>query len=122
MILAVAVGLAAGLGAVCRYVLNQLVQHRLGTGLPVGTFAVNMTGSLLLGLITGLAMHHGLPSGPTVTLSAGFCSGYTTWSTFSYETVALAESDALLAAAGNLVASVAVGLLAAAAGLGLALL
>ena len=87
---------------------------------PLGTLIVNVTGSLLLGLVTGLAIHHGLPTGPAVVLSAGFCSGYTTWSTFSYETLALAETGALLEAAGNIVGSVAAGLAAAAIGFALA--
>lgn len=122
MILTVVVGLAAGLGAVVRYVVDQLIEARHDTVFPFGTFTVNVTGSLLLGLVSGLAMHHGLPTGPTIALSAGFCSGYTTWSTFAYETLALVETGALLEAAGNVLASVAAGLTAAAAGFGLALL
>jgi CrcB protein len=69
-----------------------------------------------------LATHHGLPTGPTVVLSAGFCSGYTTWSTYAWESLALAETGALLQAAANLVGSLVLGLAAAVAGLGLALL
>ncbi len=116
------VGLAAGAGAVARCVLDQLVQRRPFGPLPLGTLVVNVSGSLLLGLVTGLALHHGLPDGPTVVLSAGFCSGYTTWSTFSFETVGLAEAGPRRAAAANVVLSVALGALAAAAGLGLGLL
>ena len=47
------------------------MQQQHDAGFPYGTFAVNVTGSFLLGLLTGLALHHGLPDGPTVTLSAG---------------------------------------------------
>lgn len=122
MTLALLVGLAAGFGAVARYTLDRAIQHRFTTVFPVGTFTVNVTGSLLLGLVTGLAAHHGLPADPTVVLSAGFCSGYTTWSTYAYETLALAETRALRAATANLVLSVAVGLAAAGAGFALALL
>ena len=122
MILAVVVGLAAGAGAVCRYLLDQLVEHRHESDFPYGTFVVNVTGSFLLGLVTGLSLHSGLGSDATVALSAGFCGGYTTWSTFAYEIVALAEGGELGVAAANLVGSLGLGLIAAAGGLGLALL
>ena len=120
--LAVLVGLAAGLGALARYVADAVIQHQHDSVFPFGTLSVNVSGSLLLGLCTGLAAHHGLPAGAAVVLSAGLCAGYTTWSTFSYETIALAETGALLAAAGNVVLSLAAGLAAAGAGFGLALL
>jgi CrcB protein len=121
VILTLAVGLASGLGALARYLLDQVIQHQHDSVFPFGTFTVNVTGSLLLGLVTGLSVHHGLPRGPAVALSAGFCSGYTTWSTFSYETLALAETGALRQAAANIVASVAAGIAAAAGGFALAL-
>lgn len=122
MILALAVGLAASVGAVARYVLDQLVQQRHESIFPWGTFIINVTGALLLGLVTGLALHHGLPTTPTVVLSAGFAGGYTTWSTWAWESLALAESGALLEASLNIAGSLATGLLAAATGLWLALL
>src|SRR5664279_4340867 len=87
---------------------------------PWGTFAINITGSLLLGLVTGLALHHGLAHRPTVVLSAGFTGGYTTWSTWAWESLVLAEDGSLLEAGANIGASLVVGVLAAAAGLGLA--
>ena len=120
--LALAVTLAAGLGAVARYLLDQVVTHRTDSSLPWGTGAVNITGSLLLGLVTGLSVHHGLPTDPTVVLSAGFAGGYTTWSTWLWESLALAETGALAEAAANLVGSLALGLGAAGVGFGLALL
>jgi CrcB protein len=122
VIVTVLVGLAAGFGAVARYVTDRVVQHQHDSEFPYGTFLVNATGSLLLGLISGLAAHHGLTSGPAVVASAGFCGGFTTWSTFAYETAALAETGALREAAVNVAGSVTVGLLAATAGFGLALL
>src|SRR3954465_11836478 len=105
MILAVVVGLAAGLGAVCRYLLDQLVGHQHDTDFPYGTLVVNVTGSFLLGLVTGLSLHSGLGNDAAVTLSAGFCGGYTTWSTFAYQSVALAGGGAPVAAAAHLGAS-----------------
>jgi CrcB protein len=68
VILAVAVGLAAALGAVCRYALDLVIQHRHDSILPWGTFTINASGSLLLGLVTGLGLHHGLPHAATVVL------------------------------------------------------
>lgn len=78
-----------------------------------------MTGSLLLGLITGLALHHGLSRAARIVLGTGFCGAYTTFSTFTFETVRLVEEGALAEAfrntAGTLVAC------GAAAALGLVL-
>lgn len=120
--LAVAVALAAGSGAVLRYLVDQFVYRRIRGDFPFGTVVVNITGSFLLGLVTGLAAHHGLPHTPTLIIGTGFAGGYTTLSTWAWETVTLAESGELLEASGNVLGSFAAGLAAAAAGLGLALL
>jgi CrcB protein len=120
--LTLAVALAAGAGAVLRYVLDQIVQHRTRGDFPYGTVVVNVSGSFLLGLVTGLALHHGLPTTTTVVIGAGFAGGYTTLSTWAWETIALTETGDLLEASVNVVGSFAAGLAAASAGLGLALL
>ena len=86
--------IAAGsaLGGVGRYLVGGLVQRLLDTTFPAGTLLVNLTGSFLLGLFLRYALET-----PTLTpelrafLPIGFCGGYTTFSTFSYETVALLE-------------------------------
>lgn len=122
MILAVAVGLAAAVGAVCRYVLDQFVQHQHDQTFPWGTFVINVSGSLLLGLVLGLGVHHGLPAAASTIVGAGFAGGYTTWSTYLWESLALAETGALGEASVNILGSLAAGLAAAAAGFGLALL
>ena len=57
--------------------------------LPVGTLIVNGSGSLLLGLLTGLALYHGLGGRYLAVVGVGLCGGYTTWSTASWETVHL---------------------------------
>jgi len=105
-------------GAVARYLLDRAVADRAQGVFPWGTLVINLTGSLLLGVITGLALHHGLPKAGKIVLGTGFCGAYTTFSTFSFETVRLLEEGALNEAfrnaAGTLVAC------AAAATLGLA--
>jgi CrcB protein len=122
MWLATAVSLVAAVGAVSRYLLDQTVQHWhrsrwAGGTFPWGTFVINVSGSFLLGLFTGLALHHGLSSAGLAILGSGFCAGFTTFSTWMWETVALAESGAVTKAAANLVGAVATGLVAAALGL-----
>ena len=120
--LTLAVALAAGAGAVLRYVVDQFVQYRARGDFPYGTVVVNITGSFLLGLVTGLALHHGLTDTATMVIGVGLAGGYTTLSTWAWETVALAETGDLLEASVNIVGSFAAGMAASAAGLGLALL
>lgn len=117
-----AIAAAAGVGAVLRYLVDQVIHHRTRGDFPYGTLTINITGSLLLGLTTGLALHHGLPLTPTLIIGTGFAGGYTTLSTWAWETMALAGHREWLAASANIVGSFAAGLAAAAAGLGLALL
>lgn len=90
ILLAVAGGGAAG--SLARYVIGAAVQGRAGSGFPVGTLVVNITGSLLLGFLMRLLLDSSLAS-PTVRLmlTTGFCGGYTTFSTFAYETARLIE-------------------------------
>jgi CrcB protein len=121
-VITVVVAIAASLGAVSRYLLDREVQRRHASVLPVGTFVVNVSGSCLLGLVTGLGLHHGWSSDAVTVIGVGLLGGYTTWSTFTWESFALTEQGALSAAMVNVVASIVVGLAAAAAGLGLALI
>jgi fluoride exporter len=120
MMLAVEVSAVAALGAVCRYLLDLTIQWRHERTFPFGTLTINCLGSLVLGLITGLALHHGLGSSTTAIVGIGFCGGFTTFSTWTWESLALAQSDAIGEAAANVLGSVVLGLAAAAAGLGLA--
>lgn len=115
-----AVSAAAGAGAVLRYVVDRTVARRTGGDWPLGTFVINVAGSLLLGILVGLSLHHGLGATPLDIAGAGFAGGFTTLSTWAWETVALAETSEWFGAAVNVGASIAAGLLAAAAGLGLA--
>jgi CrcB protein len=116
------VAVAAGVGAVMRYVVDEIVEHRTRSPFPTGTLVVNVTGSFVLGLVTGLALHHGLGTHSTAIAGAGFAGGYTTFSTWAWESLALNEDGLAWHAVGNVAGSIAAGLLAAAAGLGIALL
>jgi fluoride exporter len=111
---------AAAIGAPARYLLDGWVRGRTGGSFPWGTFAVNMTGCLALGLLTGLGLYHGLGATTRTMIGTGGLGAYTTFSTLSFETVRLAEDGApdraLLNAAGSLL----LGLAAAATGLALA--
>lgn len=118
MRLALAVSLAGGVGAVLRYVVDVLVQHRTGAELPYGTLVVNVTGSFLLGLLVGLVPADP-PSDAAVVLGAGVLGGYTTLSTWAWESLALARTAALGRALLNVAGSFAAGLAAAVAGLAL---
>jgi CrcB protein len=111
---------AAATGAPARYLLDGFVQDRTGGEHPWGTTLVNVSGAFLLGLVAGLGIYHGLGSDVRFVAGTGFCGAYTTFSTFSYETVRLVEAGARRAAARNVVLNTGGGLLAAAVGLFLA--
>ena len=114
------VGLAGALGALARYAVHHAVQSRVSGLFPYGTVVVNVTGAFVLGLVTGLFLYHGLAPDARVVVGTGFLGAYTTFSSFSYETVGLLRDGAPVAALVNAFGSVAVGLIAAAAGLGMA--
>ena len=113
---------AGGVGACARYLVDGVVLDRTSGELPAGTFVVNVTGSLLLGFLAGLVLYHAFPATPKIELGTGFCGGYTTFSTFTYETIRLAEERQMGAALRVLVAGLIVPAAAAALGLALATL
>jgi CrcB protein len=116
-LLVLAVAVAGGLGAVARLVLDGVLRSRVAINFPLGTTVINVTGSFLLGLVTGLALAHGLPVEWRAILGTGFLGGYTTFSTASYETVRLAQQRRYRAAFVNGFGMLVLAL--AAAGLGL---
>ncbi|MGH9243456.1 MAG: fluoride efflux transporter CrcB [Acidimicrobiales bacterium] len=89
-----AIAVAAAAGAVARYLLDRLIQQRTEAVFPLGTLTVNITGSAALGFLTGLALYHGLAPAPPAIIGTGFVGSYTTFSTFTYETVRLIEDGA----------------------------
>ncbi len=119
MIALLGVMLAGAVGAPARLLVDQMVSARRPGRFPWGTFVVNASGALLLGVITGVALYHGLGDVPKTVIGTGFFGAFTTFSTFSFETVRLVEEGEGRAAVRNLTGSLIVGLLAAALGLGL---
>ncbi|WP_432562501.1 fluoride efflux transporter FluC [Kineococcus sp. SYSU DK003] len=117
----VLLALAGGLGAACRFALDGAVRARFPSQFPWGVLVVNVLGSFLLGLLTGLVLDGADPAWRLV-LGVGFCGGFTTFSTAMTDTVRLVREGALRPAAGNLVGSLALTVLAAAFGLGLGVL
>ncbi len=113
---------AGGLGAALRFIVDGLVRARVRAALPVGTMLINTTGSLLLGFLAGLVLAHQAPSALQNILGTGFLGGYTTFSTASFESVRLVQSGRIGLALLNGMGTMVVCVLAAAAGLGLALL
>ncbi|AXK34141.1 fluoride efflux transporter CrcB [Streptomyces armeniacus] len=108
--------LGGAVGAPLRYLTDRAVQRRHATVFPWGTFAVNVAGCLLLGLVAGAGAAGAASSQVQLLVGTGLCGALTTYSTFSYETLRLAEDGAGLLAAANVAAAVTAGLGAAFAG------
>ena len=89
-------------GSVARYWLAGIVQGVAGAGFPSGTLVVNILGSFVIGLVMSLSLDRGLLGDDLrILLTTGFCGGFTTMSTFSYETLALLRDGEQLLALGN---------------------
>jgi len=112
-----ALSAAGGAGAALRFVVDGVVKARIRIAYPLGTTLINITGSFLLGLVTGLALSHVLPAEWRLILGTGFLGGYTTFSTASFETVRLAQDGRYVASAINGFGMLAGALLAAGLGL-----
>ena len=106
------VAVFGGLGAVARLVMERGVRRQLAMTFPIGTVTVNVTGALLLGLVSGLAASHEIAT----LIGTGFLGAYTTFSGWMLETRSLAEQKHWRTAAANIAISVVLGLAAAAAG------
>lgn len=113
------VAIGGGLGSVGRFWLGGAVARLTGIGFPWGTILINIAGSLLIGCFA--AMTTGMRQGEDLRafLMAGLCGGFTTFSAFSLQTVELLRDGQIAAAAANILGSVILCSLAAAAGLAL---
>jgi CrcB protein len=110
-ILLVAIG--GGIGSVARYLTSVWAAERLGADFPFGTLIVNVVGCYIIGLFMILATEKDLvPNHWRLLVASGFLGGLTTFSSFSYETLKLAQEGAWPSAAANLAANLTTGLLA----------
>jgi len=109
--------IGGGVGSALRYILGKFLNSP-ETGIPYGTFSANILGSLLIGIILGLAAKNDtLDSNQTLILATGFCGGFTTFSTFAYENHVLLRSGDFTNFAIYTIASFVVGFLAVFLGL-----
>jgi CrcB protein len=120
MMIVLGIAVAGAIGAPARYLVERAISARSRHRFPIGTFVVNVSGSFVLGFVTGLALYHAFGSTPRTLIGTGFCGAYTTFSAFAYETVVLVEARAYRAAAANVALSALVPALAAGAGIALA--
>lgn len=112
-----ALALAGGVGAAARLFVDGHLRGQVKLAYPFGTTLINVTGSFLLGLSTGLAISFVLPEEWQLILGGGLLGGYTTFSTASFETVRLAQDRRYLAALTNGIGMLIASVLAAGLGL-----
>lgn len=115
------IGLGGFFGAIARYLVDGVVSERTAaSAFPFGTLVINVSGAFVLGLLATLAIERSvLPSDIRGPVMIGFLGAYTTFSTFTLETLRLMEAGSWVLAAGNVVGSVVLGLVAVAAGVAL---
>jgi len=111
------VALGSALGAPARYLLDRLIQSQSERELPWGTLVINVTGCFALGVVTGFSQQSGVDARLMAAGATGFLGSYTTFSTFTWETIWLVKEGAFLTAAANVVLSTGAGVSAAAGGL-----
>jgi CrcB protein len=108
------IGVGGFLGSISRFAAGQFIQNLLQSTLPFGTFSVNLLGSFIIGLIYGLSEYHNwFHPDLRMLLAVGFCGGFTTFSSFSYENLALLRDSQYLASAIYSVSSMILGIVAA---------
>ena len=110
------VGIGGAVGAVLRFHCGGYVQRHWGGPFPYGTLTVNVVGSFLLGLLMVAGLRAPLPPKLMLALSTGVLGGFTTYSTFNYETLRLLNAGAVGSAVLNVLATVVLALLGGALG------
>jgi CrcB protein len=119
-VIVVLLSVAGGIGAATRFAVDGTIARRHRLPFPLGTLVINVTGSLLLGLLTGWMLHHpgaAVAEDLRTVLGVGFCGGYTTFSTASVETFRLWSADGPTRGAGYAVGTLLGSVAAAALGL-----
>ena len=96
----------AGLGGVLRHIMNMLSLRWFGPGFPAGTFLINISGSIVMGLVVGYLATRDMPSVELrLFVATGILGGYTTFSTFSLDTISLWQRGEFAAAAAYVIGS-----------------
>jgi CrcB protein len=104
------VGIGGFLGSVFRYLVTVLLARQFTSSFPLGTFTVNVVGCFLIGILFALSEKGNLLSPEwRIFLTTGFCGGFTTFSTFSYESIRLLQDGEILYLSLNVALSVIVG-------------
>jgi CrcB protein len=111
------IALGGAAGSVLRYLLGGAVQRSTGSGFPIGTMVVNISGCFLIGILVRQFLNMQLSNDLRALLIVGFCGGFTTFSTFSAETLALIEGGEYSRATGYVFLSVILCLLATLTGM-----
>lgn len=107
------VGLGGGLGSICRYLAGTFIQQQSSSTIPIGTLAVNILGSLLIGLLMGIVgKNFSCSMDIKLLLITGFCGGFTTFSTFSAENFQLLQNGQYSSALIYTLSSVTLGIIA----------
>ncbi len=104
------VALGGAIGSAARYLVGAVIANRFGPDFPWGTFIVNVSGSFLIGVILSLVGGGQLPAGARLFLAVGVMGGYTTFSTYSNETLPLIQGGEFGAATFNALGQVVAGL------------
>ncbi|MFI5058608.1 MAG: fluoride efflux transporter CrcB [Candidatus Acidiferrales bacterium] len=121
MLRLILIALFGALGTLARYGLQGVVQIRTGSTFPYGTLLINLTGCFLLGLIGQFTLNRLVISSDwRIAIAVGFFGGYTTFSSFGWETAKMLEDGEWLRATTYVIASVVAGLLLSVAGIRLA--
>jgi CrcB protein len=105
------VGTGGFIGSVCRYLMAQFVQGKFLSAFPFGTLSVNLLGCFIIGLVFGLSERGNLNSDWRLFLATGICGGFTTFSSFSNETVALLRGGQTAYALSYVLGSIILGVL-----------
>ena len=112
----VIVGIGSGIGGICRYLISLAMNHA-GNGFPWGTFAVNVAGCLLIGILWGVTSRfQNVSPSLSLFLMVGFCGGFTTFSTFSKEGLTMLQANNYIMFSLYAIGSVLLGIMAVALG------